>query len=78
MSSIDIKKFIKEKLPDANIEINDLAGDNNHYSAVITSSVFIGKNRIEQHQLVHSALKNKLGSELHALTIKTVTPKLKG
>ncbi|MFT6497517.1 MAG: BolA/IbaG family iron-sulfur metabolism protein [Alphaproteobacteria bacterium] len=78
MTSSDLIRFIKEKLPDANVEINDLAGDNDHYSATITSRSFVGKNRIEQHQLVHDALKDKLGTELHALTIKTITPKEEG
>ena len=78
MTSSDLIRYIKEKLPDANIEINDLAGDNDHYSAVITSNSFVGKNRIQQHQMVHDALKDKLGTELHALTIKTITPKEKG
>ena len=78
MTSSDLIRFIKEKLPDANVEINDLAGDNDHYSATITSRSFAGKNRIEQHQLVHDALKDKLGTELHALTIKTITPKEEG
>jgi stress-induced morphogen len=78
MTPSDLIRFIKEKLTDANVEINDLAGDNDHYSATITSRSFVGKNRIEQHQLVHDALKDKLGTELHALTIKTITPKEKG
>ena len=67
----EIEKHIKEALPDAKIEIQDLAGDGNHYSATITSSVFAGKSKIEQHKIVYNSLKGKLGNELHALAIKT-------
>ncbi len=67
----EIEKYIKEAMPDAVIEIQDLAGDGNHYSAIITSSKFNGKNRIEQHKIVYAALKGKMGNELHALAIKT-------
>ena len=58
-------------LPDASIEIQDLAGDNNHYSATITSAKFAGKSKIEQHKMVYDSLKGKMGNELHALAIKT-------
>ena len=67
----EIEKHIKEALPDAKIEIQDLAGDGNHYSATITSSVFAGKSKIEQHKIVYNSLKGKMGNELHALAIKT-------
>ena len=67
----EIEKLIKESIPDALIEIQDLAGDGNHYSAIVTSSIFIGKSKIEQHKIVYSALKGKMGNELHALAIKT-------
>ena len=67
----EIEKFIKEALPDASVDIQDLAGDGNHYSAVVTSSIFNGKSKIEQHKIVYSALKGKMGNELHALAIKT-------
>ena len=67
----EIKKLIKESIPDATIEIKDLMGDNNHYSATITSSQFVGKNKIEQHKMVYNSLKGKMGNELHALAIKT-------
>ena len=67
----EIEKHIKEALPDAIIEIQDLAGDGNHYSATVTSSRFKGKSKIEQHKIVYSALKGKMGNELHALAIKT-------
>ena len=71
MNLKEIEKLIKEALPDAIIEIQDLAGDGNHYSATITSSKFSGISKIEQHKLVYSSLKGKMGNELHALAIKT-------
>jgi stress-induced morphogen len=71
MDSKEIEKHIKEALPDAVVEIQDLAGDGNHYSATVTSAQFSGKNKIEQHKIVYNALKGKMGNELHALAIKT-------
>ena len=67
----EIKKLITSSIPDASIEIKDLMGDNNHYSAVIKSKVFKGMNKIEQHKLVYKSLKGKMGNELHALSITT-------
>jgi len=67
-----IKNLIKEAMPDAEITIKDLAGDENHYSATIKSKVFSGKNKIEQHKMVYKALKGKMGNELHALSINTM------
>ena len=67
----EIKSLIKESIPDAEITIQDLAGDNNHYSATIKSKVFSGKSRIEQHKLVYKALGKKMGNELHALALNT-------
>ena len=67
----EIETLIKEAMPDANIVIQDLAGDGNHYSATITSSQFNGKSKIEQHKMVYNSLKGKIGNELHALAIKT-------
>ena len=68
----EIKKLIKSSIPDAEISIQDLAGDENHYSATIKSKLFSGKSKIEQHKLVYSALKGKMGNELHALALKTM------
>ena len=65
------KGLIKEALTDATVEIQDLAGDGNHYSATVTSSQFLGKSKIEQHKMVYNSLKGKMGNELHALAIKT-------
>ena len=67
----EIEKYIKEALPDAQIEIQDLAGDGNHYSATVSSIEFVGKTKIEQHKMVYSSLKGRMGNELHALAIKT-------
>ena len=67
----EIKRLIKETIPDAKIEIIDLAGDNNHYSATIKSKMFKNLNKIEQHKLVYKSLKGKMGYELHALSINT-------
>ena len=67
----EIEKYIKEALPDAIVNIQDLAGDGNHYSATIVASQFSGKSKIEQHKMVYNSLKGKMGNELHALAIKT-------
>ena len=67
----EIEKLIKEALPNATVEIQDLAGDGNHYSATVTSSEFSGKSKIDQHKMVYNSLKGKMGNELHALAIKT-------
>ena len=71
MNLKEIEKLIKESIPDALVEIQDLAGDGNHYSATRRSSEFIGKSKIEQHKIVYASLKGKMGNELHALAIKT-------
>ena len=68
----EIKKMIKESIPAATIEIKDLMGDNNHYSATIKSSIFKGKSKIEQHKMVYKSLKGKMGNELHALSLTTM------
>ena len=68
----EIKNLIKEAMPDAQITIQDLQGDENHYSATIKSKVFSGKSKIEQHKLVYKALKGKMGNELHALALNTM------
>ena len=71
MDKNEIQKLIKEAIPDAVIDIQDLAGDGNHYSATVSSSTFVGKSKIEQHKMVYNSLKGKMGNELHALAIKT-------
>jgi stress-induced morphogen len=74
MSATDIERFIKEALPDASVEIRDLAGDGDHYAATVVSSAFKGKNRVQQHQMVYAALKGRMGGELHALALQTAAP----
>ena len=68
----EIKKLIIESIPDAEITIQDLAGDENHYSATIKSKIFNGKSKIEQPKIVYKSLKGKMGNELHALSINTI------
>ena len=68
----EIKNLVKEAIPDAEITIQDTAGDENHYSATIKSKVFSGKSKIEQHKIVYKALKGKMGNELHALALNTI------
>ena len=68
----EIRSLIKEAIPDAEIDIKDLAGDENHYSATIKSKVFAGKTKVEQHKLVYKALNGKMGNELHALQLNTI------
>ena len=71
MNLKEIESLIKESLADATVEIQDLAGDGNHYSATVISSMFVGKSKIEQHKMVYNSLKGRMGNELHALAIKT-------
>ena len=71
MNLKEIESLIKEAMPDATIEIQDLAGDGNHYSATVTSSQFMGKSKIEQHKIIYKSLKGKMGNELHALSLTT-------
>ena len=67
----EIEKLIKKSIPDAQIEIKDLMGDNNHYTATIRSKLFNNLNKIEQHKLVYKSLGGKMGNELHALSLNT-------
>ncbi|MBL8642083.1 MAG: BolA family transcriptional regulator [Alphaproteobacteria bacterium] len=71
MKADDIVAMIKTALPDAQVELTDLAGDDNHFQAHIYSESFAGKSRIEQHKMVYTALGDKMGGDLHALSIKT-------
>ena len=68
----EIENLIRSAIPDAEISIKDLAGDDNHYSATIKSKFFAGKSKVEQHKLVYKALNGKMGNELHALGLVTV------
>lgn len=74
MNASDIEHMIKEALPDAVVEITDLAGDGDHYAAKVVSSAFKGKTRVQQHQLVYNALKGNMGDVLHALALQTAAP----
>ena len=67
----EIEQLLKEGFPDADIQIQDLAGDDNHFSAKIVSSAFKGKSRVQLHQMVYSSLKGKMGTDLHALALTT-------
>ena len=71
MKKEEIETLIKESIPDAQINIEDIRGDENHYSATITSKLFKGKSKIDQHKMVYKSLKGKMGNELHALMLKT-------
>ncbi|HEY8571946.1 BolA family transcriptional regulator [Phenylobacterium sp.] len=74
MSQTDLEAALREGFPDAEIVIEDLAGDNDHYRARIVSKAFAGLPRVRQHQLVYAALKGKMGGELHALALETSAP----
>jgi stress-induced morphogen len=71
MAATEIEKLIKEAFPDADVTITDLAGDNDHYAAMVTSSAFKGKTRVQQHQMVYAALQGRMGGVLHALSLQT-------
>lgn len=71
ISQSDLEKLLREKFPEAKIEITDLAGDSDHYSVLIADKIFDGKTRVAQHKIVNEALKGILGTTLHALQIKT-------
>ena len=74
MDANTIEAMILEALPDAQIKIEDLRGDGDHYAAYVTSAAFEGKSRVQQHQMVYKALKDKMGDELHALALQTSVP----
>ncbi len=75
MNVEDIQRLIKESLPDAEIHIEDLRGDGDHYAAHVTSKAFEGLSRVKQHQLVYNALQGRMGNQLHALALQTSLPK---
>lgn len=74
MPAEEIVAMIKAAIPDAEVEMTDLAGDNDHWAAVVTSASFAGLPRVRQHQKVYAALGGKMGGELHALQLTTKTP----
>ena len=74
MDAAEIESLIKSALPDADVKIEDLRGDGDHYAAYVTSAEFTGKSRVQQHQLVYAALQGRMGNELHALALQTSAP----
>lgn len=72
MAAADIEAAIVAALPDARVEITDLAGDGDHYAARVVSAAFAGVPRVRQHQMVYNALGGRMGGELHALRLTTV------
>ncbi|MGH7185733.1 MAG: BolA family protein [Pseudomonadota bacterium] len=70
----ELERLIREGIPDAEVSIEDLRGDGDHYAANVISPAFRGKTRIQQHQMVYQALKGKMGGELHALALQTSAP----
>ncbi len=74
MDAGEIETLIKQAFPDAEVSIEDLRGDGDHYAATVTSAAFRGKSRVQQHQMVYAALKGRMGNELHALALQTAVP----
>ncbi len=74
MNQSDIVQMIKEAIPDAEVQIEDLRGDGDHYAAYVRSAEFKGKSRVQQHQMVYKALQGRMGNELHALALQTSVP----
>jgi stress-induced morphogen len=74
MSAGEIEALIKASLPDAEVRVEDLAGDGDHYAATVISESFRGRSRVQQHQLVYAALRGRMGGELHALALQTNAP----
>ncbi len=74
MLGTEIEALIRQALPDAEITLTDLAGDDNHWAAHVVSAQFVGKPRIAQHKLVYAAIGTRMGGELHALQLTTAVP----
>jgi stress-induced morphogen len=75
MEASEIAKLIKDAIPDAQVTIEDLRGDGDHYAAQVVSATFVGKSRVQQHQMVYEALRGGMGDKLHALALQTSAPK---
>jgi stress-induced morphogen len=75
MAAQDIVRLIQEGIPGAQVEIEDLAGDGDHYAATVVAAAFAGKSKVQQHQMVYSALGGRMGGVLHALKLTTMAPK---
>ena len=74
MTAIELEDLIRDSIPDAQVIIDDLRGDGDHYAAKVVSSTFVGKTRVQQHQMVYQALKGRMGNQLHALALQTGMP----
>jgi stress-induced morphogen len=74
IAQADLEAILRDGFPDAEIKVDDLAGDGDHYRARIVSPAFAGLPRVRQHQLVYAALKGRMGGELHALALETSAP----
>ena len=74
MAAAEIEQLIREAIPDAQVTIEDLRGDGDHYAAHVVSAAFRGKTRVQQHQMVYQALRGRMGNELHALALQTSVP----
>lgn len=74
MDASEIERLVRDSIPDADVRIEDLAGDGDHYAAYVVSAAFAGKSRVQQHQMVYQALQGKMGGELHALALQTSVP----
>jgi stress-induced morphogen len=74
MSAAEIEALIKASLPDAQVTVEDLRGDGDHYAATVVSAAFRGKTRVQQHQMVYAALQGRMGGALHALALQTSPP----
>jgi stress-induced morphogen len=74
MAAAEIEALIREALPDAVVDITDLAGDGDHYAAKVTSAAFVGVNRVQRTRMVYDALGGRMGGELHALQLTTAAP----
>jgi len=74
MDAGEIERLIRAAMPDADVRIEDLRGDGDHYAAYVVSEAFRGKSRVQQHQLVYAALQGRMGGELHALALNTKAP----
>ncbi len=74
MDAGEIERLIRAEMPDAEVRIEDLRGDGDHYAAYVTSATFAGKSRVQQHQMVYKALQGAMAGQLHALALQTTVP----
>jgi stress-induced morphogen len=75
MDAAEIERLIREGIPGAQVVVEDLRGDGDHYAAHVTAAAFAGKSRVQQHQMVYQALQGRMGNQLHALALQTSAPK---